>query len=82
MVREMFLQGKGRSGKVLAGKNTSGEVSIGEVSGRGIVRSGKCLSGRYSSEKCHWGNCLVGELSGYQNDCMVHNSSEHLDLTL
>ena len=42
-------------------------VSAGEVFGRGIVRSGKCQSGKSPSGKCQSGNCPVGKLSTYQN---------------
>ena len=40
-------------GNVLVGKSP-----VGEVSGRGIVRSGKCPSGKYQS-----GNCSRGSVS-------------------
>ena len=46
-VEEMSVRGN-----VLVGKCPVGEVSFGEVSGRVIVRSGKCPSG-----KCQSGNC-------------------------
>ena len=40
------------------GKCPVEEVSFGEVSGRGIVRSGKCPSG-----KCQSGNCPRGSVN-------------------
>ena len=43
------------------GKCPVGEVSFEDLSGRGVVRSGKCPSG-----KCQSGNRPVGELSAYR----------------
>ena len=45
-------------GNVLVGK-----CPVGEVSGRGIVRSGKCPSGKCPSGKCQSGNCPRGSVS-------------------
>ena len=36
---------------------------VGEVSGRGIVPSGKCPSGKCPSGMCLSGKCPVGEVS-------------------
>ena len=53
MAREMSVRGN-----VLVGKCPVREVSFGEVSGRGIVRSGKCPLG-----KCPSGICPRGSVS-------------------
>ena len=53
MVEEMSVRRN-----VLLRKCPVGEESFGEVSGRGIVRLGKCPSG-----KCPSGKCPVGKLS-------------------
>ena len=71
MAREISGQGNVQSGNVLVRKCLVGEVSIGEVSGWGIVRSGKCLlwgSGEVSGEVSSTGEVsavevFVGEMS-------------------
>ena len=47
-------------GNVLVGKCPVEEVSFGEVSGRGIVRSGKCPSGKRQSGNCPRGTVQSG----------------------
>ena len=48
---------------VLVGKCLVREVSFGEVSGRGILRSGKYPSGKCPSGKCQSGICPQGSVS-------------------
>ena len=58
MVGEMSVRGN-----ALVGKCPVREVSFGEVSGRGIVRSGKCLSWKCPSGKCQSRICPRGSVS-------------------
>ena len=44
-------------GNVRLGKFPVGGVSFGEVSGRGMLRSGKCPLGKCPSGKCQSENC-------------------------
>ena len=59
----MSGRGNVRSGKCLSGEISSWASVLGEVSGRGIVRSRKCPSGKCQSGKCQSGNCPRGSVS-------------------